>query len=551
MFRPKLFSTLKGYSKELFVKDLIAGVIVGIVALPLAIAFAIASGVSPEKGLFTAIVAGFIISAFGGSRVQIGGPTGAFIVIVYGIVQQYGVDGLTIATFMAGLMLMIMGFAKLGSIIKFIPHPLIVGFTAGIALIIFSSQMKDFFGLEMGKVPAEFIDKWSDYFKYFNSVNWYAILIATGTVIITIGFSKITTKIPGSLIAIILFTTLATFLKWPTETIGSIFGAIPSTLPVPVVPHINFEIIKQLISPAFTIALLGGIESLLSAVVADGMIGGMHRSNTELIAQGGANIFSAMFGGIPATGAIARTATNVKNGGRTPVAGLVHALTLLVIMLFVGKWAILIPMSCLAGILVVVAYNMSEWRSFISVLKGPKSDALILLTTFFLTVIADLTIAIEIGMVLSAFLFMKRMAKAANVNFITNGTDDQEEKYDQQAINKYKVPVGVDVYEIEGPFFFGAASKFTEAIKIIERRPKILIIRMRHVPFIDATGLHTLEKIEKECVEQKIKLVLSGVNKEVYSEIEKSKLLLKIEKINILPNIDDALKRANEILEIN
>lgn len=548
MFKPKLFSTLKGYNKELFIKDLIAGIIVGIVALPLAIAFAIASGVSPEKGLYTAIIAGLIVSFFGGSRVQIGGPTGAFIVIVYGIVQQYGIEGLTIATFMAGIILMIMGFAKLGSVIKFIPHPLIVGFTTGIALLIFSSQMKDFFGLEMGNVPSGFIDKWSSYFSHFTSINWYAVAVSVGTVIVTIGFCKITTKIPGSLVAIIVFTALVNILKWPTETIGSVFGAIPSSLPVPVIPHINYEIIKNLIQPAFTIALLGGIESLLSAVVSDGMIGGKHRSNTELIAQGGANIFSAMFGGIPATGAIARTATNVKNGGRTPVAGIVHAITLLIIMLFVGKWATLIPMSCLAGILIVVAYNMSEWRSFVSVIKGPRSDAFILLTTFLLTVLVDLTVAIEIGMILAAFLFMKRMAQVANINIITNEKNEQDEMLDQQAISRYNVPVGVDVYEIEGPFFFGAASKFTESIKIIERAPKVLIFRMRHVPFIDATGLHTLENIHEECVTQKIQLILSGVIPEVYSEIKKSNLMLKIKKDNILPNIDLALKRANEFL---
>lgn len=553
MFNPKLFSTLKGYNKAQFGKDLTSGIIVGIVALPLAIAFAIASGVSPEKGLYTAIVAGFIISVFGGSRVQIGGPTGAFIIIVYGIVQQYGIDGLTIATFMAGIILMIMGFAKLGSIIKFIPHPLIVGFTTGIALIIFSSQIKDFFGLEMETVPSEFIHKWTNYLNHFDSINWYAIVIAFGTVLVTIGFSKITSKIPGSLAAIVLFTILANLLKWPTETIGSKFGEIPSSLPFPSIPHINFETIKQLIQPAFIIALLGGIESLLSAVVGDGMIGGKHRSNTELIAQGGANIFSAIFGGIPATGAIARTATNVKNGGRTPVAGIIHAITLLIIMLFVGKWAILIPMSCLAGILVVVAYNMSEWRSFVSIVKGPKSDAAILLTTFLLTVLVDLTVAIEIGMVLSAFLFMRRMAQVANINSITKELNDNEEKddYDSKAINNYKIPNGIEVFEIEGPFFFGAASKFSEAMKFFEQKPKILIIRMRYVPFIDATGLHTLEKIVEESETQEIELILSGIRPEVYAELLKSGLITKIGKENILYTINDSLKRAKEILPID
>lgn len=551
MFKPKFFSTLKGYNKTQFSKDLIAGVIVGIVALPLAIAFAIASGVSPEKGLYTAIVAGLIISIFGGSRVQIGGPTGAFIVIVYGIVQQYGIEGLTIATLMAGVILMIMGFAKLGSVIKFIPHPLIVGFTTGIAIIILSSQIKDFLGLEMGSIPAELIDKWVDYFHHIDSINLYAVFIALGTVILTVGFSKITSKVPGSLIAIILFTVLTDQLKFPVETIGSKFGEIPSSLPSPVIPYIDFKTIQHLIQPAFTIALLGGIESLLSAVVADGMIGGKHRSNTELIAQGIANIFSALFGGIPATGAIARTATNVKNGGRTPVAGIIHAITLLIIMLFVGRWATLIPMSCLAGILFVVAYNMSEWRSFVSILKGPKSDAVILLTAFLLTVLVDLTIAIEVAMVVSAFIFMRRMVQAASVTSITNDLSSREEKDDSDTIRKYEIPNGVEVYEIEGPFFFGAASKFSEAIGVIERTPKVLIIHMRKVPFIDATGMHTLKKIFKECESQNSHLVLSGVQRETYTELKKAGIIKEIREENIQTTIHKALNRAKEILEIN
>jgi SulP family sulfate permease len=548
MLKPKLFTTLQGYTKDQFVKDLIAGIIVGIVALPLAIAFAIASGVSPEKGLYTAIIAGFIVSVFGGSRVQIGGPTGAFIVIVYGIVQKYGVDGLTIATCMAGVILVLMGIARFGSVIKFIPHPLIIGFTSAIALIIFSSQIKDFLGLRMDQVPADFIDKWSDYFKHINSVNGYACAIAAGTVILTAGFSRVTRKIPGSLIAILFFTALAYFFKWPVETIGSKFGAIPSSLPSPVIPHIDLATIKHLIQPAFTIALLGGIESLLSAVVSDGMIGGKHRSNMELVAQGAANIGSAIFGGIPATGAIARTATNVKNGGRTPVAGIVHALTLLVIMIFIGKWATWIPMSCLAGILVVVAYNMSEWRSYISVAKGPRSDAIILFSTFLLTVLVDLTLAIEVGMVLSAFLFMRRMAQVSNVNMITDELRDTEEEYDQRAISKYRVPPGVEVYEIEGPFFFGAASSFIEAIKLIERKPKLLIIRMRHVPFIDATGLHTLEDMYKKMESRGIKMILSGVNPDVFATLRKSGLVDRINTQNVLPDIEKALNRAREIL---
>lgn len=404
MFKPKIFDTLPNYNLQQFYKDLIAGVIVGIVALPLAIAFAIASGVSPEKGLFTAIIAGFIISAFGGSRVQIGGPTGAFIVVVYGIVQQYGVDGLIIATLLAGIMLMLMGFARFGSVIKFIPHPLIVGFTTGIAVIIFSSQVKDFFGLSMGTVPADFIEKWQVYFQHFSSINWYAVAIGLGSVLIILFSPKLTRVVPGSLIAIILATIAVQAFHLPVETVGSRFGSIPSSLPVPSIPHLDWHIIKNMIQPAFTIAILGGIESLLSAVVADGMIGGNHKSNVELVAQGGANIASALFGGIPATGAIARTATNVKNGGRTPVAGIVHAITLLIIMLAVGKWATLIPMSCLAGVLVLVAYNMSEYETFLSIAKGSRSDAAVLITTFLLTVLFDLTLAIEVGMVLAVFL---------------------------------------------------------------------------------------------------------------------------------------------------
>ena len=549
MFSPKLFSTLKNYSRKQLSADLIAGTIVGIVALPLAIAFAIASGVSPEKGLLTAIIAGFIISAFGGSRVQIGGPTGAFIVIVYGIVQRYGVEGLTIATFIAGIMLMLMGFARLGSVIKFIPHPLIVGFTGGIALIIFSSQMKDFFGLQMGMVPAEFIDKWSNYFIHINSINLFALGIAIATIILTVSFSKITHRIPGSLVAIIFSTVAVQFFQLPVETIGSRFGAIPSSFPLPVVPHIDFQTIKDLIQPAFTIALLGGIESLLSAVVSDGMIGGNHKSNIELVAQGAANIFSSIFGGIPATGAIARTATNVKNGGRTPVAGITHAVVLLIIMLFVGKWATLIPLSCLAGILVVVAYNMSEWHSFVAILKGPKADAAVLLVTFFLTVLVDLTVAIEIGMVLAIFLFMRQIIEFSKVKIVTdqiNYTVSAED--DPKAINKYTIPEKVEVFEIEGPFFFGAAFKFKDAMRFIENPPRVLIIRMRFVPFIDATGLHAIEEVYKQTAKQGITLVISGVQPQIFEELKKHQLVFKIGEKNILTNIEEALKRAEEIM---
>jgi len=550
MFRPKLFDTLKNYDRRQLGKDIMAGLIVGIVALPLAIAFAIASGVSPEKGLYTAVIAGFIISVMGGSRVQIGGPTGAFIVIVYGIVQVHGVNGLIIATFMAGVMLIIMGFARLGSVIKFIPHPLIIGFTSGIALIIFSSQIKDFFGLQTGIIPADFLDKWEIYFQNIQSVNLYSILIAVLTVIIILLWPKLTRKIPGSLIAIIASTAAVQLLHLPVETIGSKFGSIPSSLPVPAIPGIDFQTIKKLIQPAFTIALLGGIESLLSAVVADGMIGGNHKSNMELVAQGTANIFSALFGGIPATGAIARTATNVKNGGRTPVAGITHALVLLLIMLFTGKWVAFIPMASLAGILVVVAYNMSEWESFVSVLKGPRSDTAVLLVTFFLTVLVDLTVAIEIGMVLAVFLFMRKMIKFSDVSVLTKDNDDFGSGKDKEALTNYSMPGDVEVFEITGPLFFGAAYKFKDAMKFIEKPPKVLIIRMRRVPIIDATGIRTLKEVYKNAKHRGTKLILSEVNSaQVLKELKDARLLFAIGKANITDNIEKALSRSRVILQ--
>ncbi|MGZ5245478.1 MAG: SulP family inorganic anion transporter [Flavitalea sp.] len=544
MFKPKIFDTLKNYNRAQFSKDLIAGLIVGIVALPLAIAFAIASGVSPEKGIFTAIIAGFIISVFGGSRVQIGGPTGAFIVIVYGIVQQYGVDGLIIATFLAGIMLMIMGFARFGSVIKFIPHPLIVGFTTGIAVIIFSSQMKDFFGLSMGTVPADFIEKWQAYFQYFSFINWYAIAIGIGTILIILFTPKLTRIVPGSLIAILLATIAVQTFDLPVETIGSRFGSISSSFPVPTLPELNWEIIKDLIKPAFTIAILGGIESLLSAVVADGMIGGNHKSNMELVAQGAANIASALFGGIPATGAIARTATNVKNGGRTPVAGIVHAITLLIILLAVGKWATLIPMSCLAGVLIIVAYHMSEYETFFDIAKGSRSDAAVLITTFLLTVLFDLTLAIEIGMVLAVFLFMRRMIKMSNVSSML-----QDHSGDENVITKYNIPNGIEVFEISGPLFFGAAYKFKDAIKVIENKPKVLIVSMRYVPVIDATGIHTIKDVLHMCRRDKIQLIISGIQPQVLKDFQKSRLLFQIGKRYVTNDFNSALRIAKEVLE--
>ncbi|HKH62809.1 MAG TPA: sulfate permease [Flavitalea sp.] len=547
MFKPKLFDILPAYSKDQFARDLLAGLIVGIVALPLAIAFAIASGVSPEKGLYTAIIAGFIISALGGSRVQIGGPTGAFIVIVYGIVQTHGINGLIIATFIAGMMLIIMGFARLGTIIKFIPHPLIVGFTSGIALIIFSSQIKDFFGLNMGTVPVDFIEKWKSYAANVSSINLYALAMALGTILIIIVWPMVTRKIPGSLIAILLTTAVAHLFHFPVETIGSRFGNIPSAFPTLSVPELDFQTVKNLIQPAFTIALLCAIESLLSAVVADGMIGGNHKSNMELVAQGTANIFSSVFGGIPATGAIARTATNIKNGGRTPVAGIIHALTLLLIMLFVGRWAALIPMATLGGILIMVAYNMSEWESFLSIAKGPRSDAAVLVITFILTVLVDLTVAIEIGMVLATFLFMHKMIRFTDVSLLSKAADENVDS--QSPLFSNGLSKEVEVFEITGPFFFGAAYKFKDAIKLIEKTPKVFIIRMGKVPIIDATGIRTLEEVHKQVKHKGAKLILSEVTSETVLEaLKNARLLFAIGKANVVPSFAKAVEKADKII---
>ncbi len=549
MLRPQLFSSLKEYNRKLFFSDLTSGLIVGIVALPLAIAFAIASGVTPEKGLITAIIAGFIISALGGSKVQIGGPTGAFVVIVYSIIENYGLNGLFISTIMAGVILIIMGLARFGSIIKFIPHPVIVGFTSGIALIIFTSQIKDFLGFNIENLPADFIEKIKVYSEYIYTINPYSILIAGGSLIIMILWPRFSHKIPGSLIALLLSTIVVAVFNIPVETIGSRFGEISSNIS-PGRFEINLPIIRNLIQPATTIAILAAIESLLSAVVADGMIGGKHRSNMELIAQGAANIITPFFGGIPATGAIARTATNIKNGGKTPVAGIVHAVVLLFIMLFFGQWARLIPMPVLAAILVIVAYNMSEWRTFRSLLKSPKSDVAVLLTTFGLTVIIDLTVAIEIGMVLAVFLFMRRMAMVTNVGVVTRELSDEEETViDPMAIDKKDVPAGVEVFEINGPFFFGAVEKFKEAAEIIENPPRVRIIRMRNVPAIDSTGLHVLEEVLRDSRKEGTEVIFSGVHAQPLMAFDNSGLLKKIGEQNIHSNIDDALARARELLQ--
>jgi sulfate permease, SulP family len=525
-------------------------VIVGIVALPLAIAFAIASGVTPDRGLFTAIVAGFLISALGGSRVQIGGPTGAFVVIVYTIVQKHGVDGLAVATLMAGVILVAFGLLRFGGAIKFIPYPVTIGFTSGIALIIFSGEVKDVLGLPMGTVPADFLERWRAFGAHWHSINPWAVLVSGLTVLTIVAWPRVNRRIPSPFVALIVTTALAQVLRWPVETIGSRFGVINATLSAPVLPVVPLGRLPGLVGPAFTIALLGAIESLLSAVVSDGMIGGRHRSNMELVAQGVANIASPLFGGIPATGAIARTATNVKNGGRTPVAGMVHAVTLLLIALFFGRWAGLIPMATLAGILVVVAYSMSEWRTFVTEFRAPKSDVAVLLTTFLLTVLWDLTVAIEVGMVLAALLFMRRMAEVTNISVLTHEFHDPVDDFerDPNAVRRRVVPPGVEVYEITGPFFFGAAETFKERLGRIAVRPKVLILRLRHVPAIDSTGLHALRELVARSRRDGTLVLLSDVHAQPVVALERAGLYDELGEENVHGNIDDALNRARQFL---
>jgi SulP family sulfate permease len=550
-FKPKLFQ-LKNYSKEKFISDLMAGIIVGIVALPLAIAFGIASGVSPEKGLITAIIAGFIISFLGGSTVQIGGPTGAFIIIVYGIIQQFGINGLLVATIIAGVILILMGIFKLGTIIKFMPYPIIVGFTAGIAVTIFTTQMKDLFGLTMETVPADFVSKWIAYGKAASTINIGSAIVGIVSILIIVFTPKVIKKVPGSLVAIIIMTVAVSVLKnycgiTGIETIGDRFQIDP-TLPAPTFIPINMSTINLLLPAAFTIAMLGAIESLLSATVADGVTGDKHNSNTELIAQGVANIITPIFGGIPATGAIARTMTNINNGGRTPIAGIIHAVVLLLILLFLVPLTKHIPMACLAGVLVIVSYNMSEWRTFRSILKNPKSDVIVLLVTFFLTVIFDLTIAIEIGLLFAMVLFMKRVSETTHVSVVTDELDLSTESDTSTDNDKLILPEGVEVYEIDGPFFFGVANKFDEQMKIIGQKPKVRIIRMRKVPFIDSTGLHNLENLCRSSKKENIHVILSGVNTKVHETLRKSSFDQFLGKENICDNINMALEQAKIFL---
>ena len=556
-FRPKLFTAMKSYSKADLMTDLMAGIIVGIVALPLAIAFGIASGVSPEKGIITAIVAGFIISLLGGSKVQIGGPTGAVIVILYGIIQEYGIDGLMVATLMAGVLLILLGVFKLGTVIKFIPYPIIVGFTSGIAVTIFTTQIADIFGLNFDgeKIPGDFIGKWILYFHHFDTVNWWNFIVSMVSIFIIAITPKFSKKIPGSLVAIIVVTLAVYFMKLYggincIDTIGDRFS-IKAQLPEAVVPSLNWEAIKNLFPVAITIAVLGAIESLLSATVADGVIGDRHDSNTELVAQGIANVVSPIFGGIPATGAIARTMTNINNGGKTPVSGIIHAIVLFLILLFLMPLAQYIPMACLAGVLVIVSYNMSGWRVFKGLLKNPKADVVVLLITFFLTVIFDLTVAIEVGLVIACVLFMKRVMETTQISVITDEIDPNKESDLEVHEEHLIIPKGVEVYEINGPYFFGIATKFEEVMAELGDRPKIRIIRMRKVPFIDSTGIHNLATLCRMSQKENIHVILSGVNEQVHAVLEKSGFYELLGKENICSNINEALKVATkEITEL-
>lgn len=552
LWKPKLLTTIKNYDRKTFMADLMAGIIVGIVALPLAIAFGIASGVSPEKGIITAIVAGFIIAACGGSKVQIGGPTGAFIVIVYGIIQQYGMQGLTIATLMAGVFLILLGVLRLGTIIKYIPYPIVVGFTSGIAVTIFTTQIKDLLGMDMAQVPSDFIEKWIAYAHNLGSIDLWSTIVGLASVAIIALMPRLSSKVPGSLVAIIVMTVAVLLLQHygiatSVETIGDRFS-ISSALPDASVPPLSWDAVKSLVAPALTIAVLGAIESLLSATVADGVTGDRHDSNTELIGQGLANIASPLFGGIPATGAIARTMANITGGGRTPVAGIIHAVVLLLIFLFLMPLARYIPMACLAGVLVVVSYGMSGWRSFRALMRNPKSDVTVLLLTFFLTIIFDLTIAIEVGLICACLLFMRRMAETTEVRAILDEIDlNEDADMERGNLEHLTIPEGVEVYEINGPYFFGAGNRFEDIMSRYGDRPRVRIIRMRKVPFIDSTGLHNLENLCLMSQREGITIVLSGVNPKVEAVLRKNHIDQLLGSDNICNHIDLALARAREL----
>ncbi|HEX4900818.1 MAG TPA: sulfate permease [Pyrinomonadaceae bacterium] len=545
---PKIFAVFReGYSRKQFYSDLAAGTTVGVVALPLAIAFAIASGVKPEQGLYTAIIAGFLISLLGGSRAQISGPTGAFVVIIYGIVQQYGYDGLAVATLIAGLLLMLMGLFRMGALLKFIPYPVTVGFTTGIALIIFSSQIGDFLGFHLVSPPAGFIERLVAYREHISELNPYAFIVGLISLLVIGIWPKVTHRVPGMLIAIIVATLAVKLFHLPVETIGSRFGAVPNRLPAPHLPLVSLTLVKQMFAPAVTIAFLAALESLLAAVVADGMLGTRHRSNMELIAQGAGNIGSVIFGGIPATGAIARTATNIKSGGRTPVAGMIHAIVLLLILLFLGKYAALIPMPALAAILIVVAYNMSEWKGFRDLLAGTRSDAVVLVVTFLLTVVIDLTVAIQVGVVLAAFLFMQRMSNTTEVTKVTETLMDEDES-ETRDMSKLEVPANVEVFEIYGSLFFGAIERFKDAMRSVEKRPRVLILRMRHVQTIDASGLHSLKELLESTKRRGIVLIISAARPNVRALMERTNFAEALGEQNFCEDIFCALDRARLIL---
>lgn len=549
--KPQLLTSLKTYNRQTLTADIMAGIIVGIVALPLAIAFGIASGVTPEKGIITAIISGFIISLLGGSKVQIGGPTGAFIVIIYGIIQKYGIEGLMIATVMAGVFLLLFGLLKLGTIIKYIPYPIVVGFTSGIAVTIFTTQIKDLFGLTIESVPSDFIEKWGCYISHFSTADLWCSIVGILSVVIIALTPKVSKKIPGSLVAIIVMTVAALILKnyfgvTTIETIGDRFS-VSSAIPDAHMPAMTWDTIKSLVAPALTIAVLGAIESLLSATVADGVIGAHHNSNTELVAQGLANIASPIFGGIPATGAIARTMTNINNGGKTPVSGIVHAIVLLLIFLFFMPLAKYIPMACLAGVLVIVSYGMSGWRSFLALMKNPKSDVTVLLITFFLTIIFDLTVAIEVGLIIACLLFMKRVSEITDVKAVTDEINEESDMIKDNA-EHLTIPEGVEVYEINGPYFFGAGNKFEEVMAAFGDRPKVRIIRMRKVPFVDSTGIHNLTNLCEMSHNEGIKVVLSGVCEKVHKQLEKARFYDILGNKNICSHINLALERAKEII---
>ena len=567
VFAPKLFQTFRKYNKAQFGQDTLAGIIVGIVAIPLAIAFGISSGVGPTEGLVTAIIAGFLISFFGGSKVQIGGPTGAFIVIIYGIIQQFGLAGLTIATVMAGILLIIMGFSRLGSVIKFVPYPVIVGFTAGIAVTIFSTQMNDFFGLGLSDVPANFVDKWVYYFQHFSNVNWWAFGVGMFSLLVCIFMPKLTKRVPGSLAAII-FATLAVWLlkefapaSWGVaslQTIGDLYE-LPHGVPVPHLPSMELaegesylSMIRQLFPSAFTIAMLCAIESLLSAMVADGVIGDKHNSNTELIAQGIANVVVPFFGGIPATGAIARTMTNINNGGRTPVAGIIHAVVLLLVLLFLGELVGLIPMSCLAAVLIMVAYSMSGWKTIVGTFKHRNRDMWVLLITFFLTVIFDLTVAIEVGILLALVLFLMRTNEQTHIRTLHKEIDPNEDTDIQLNLEHLTIPEGVEVYEIDGPYFFGIANRFDDVMTHVSGKEyPIRIIRMRKVPFVDSTAMHNLSMLIQRSHNEGITIILSGVKTHVLHQLQTGGIEQQMNPDNICPNIHAALKRAEELLKFS